>query len=83
MRLWFGVLVCAMMCGCGPTVKLFTDNTDPLMEYTLQGSGEQRVALISLNGILTNQGQSGMLRQYPSPVQEVVSQLHLAAADEG
>ena len=81
MRLCLSVLFCLVLCGCGPTVKLFTDNTEPLMEYTLQGRGDDRIAMISLNGILTNQGQSGMLRQFPSPVQEVVSQLDLAAAD--
>lgn len=69
--------------GCAPKVKLFAaKNTEPLQEQVLEGEGDGKVALIHLSGFLTSQHSQGVLRASPSPVQELVSALELAEADE-
>ncbi len=69
--------------GCAPKIKLFAaPSTDPLKEFTIQGEGEGKLALIHLRGFLTTQSAQGMLRAKPSPVQELVSALKLAEMDE-
>jgi len=74
----------AMLCvvGCAaPEVKLFSDATDPLKEFTLEGTDADKVLLISIRGLISTQPEEKLLRSMPSMVQEVVSQLNLAAAD--
>lgn len=77
-------IVFAMLCvvGCAaPEVKLFSDATDPLKEFTLEGTDEDKVLLISIRGLISTQPEEKLLRSMPSMVQEVVSQLNLAEAD--
>ncbi len=81
MKRWMAMMGLLVLTGCGPTMKIFTDNTEPLREFTLEGKGDGRVLVISLDGVISNQGSATLLRQFPSPVQEVVSQLDLAASD--
>lgn len=77
-------LLCALLLfgGCAPKVKLFSDATDPLKEFTLRGEGNDKVLLLTLRGIITDQPQKGWLGSKPSPVQELVSQLRLAEKDK-
>lgn len=74
------LFVCAAGC-MSPQVKLFTDATDPLKEFTLQGRADTKVLLIPVNGIISDFSHKGLLRTEPSMVQEVVSQLDMAAED--
>ena len=74
------LFVCAAGC-MSPQVKLFTDATDPLKEFTLQGRADTKVLLIPVNGIISDFSHKGLLRTEPSMVQEVVSQLNMAAED--
>jgi protease-4 len=68
--------------GCsGPTLKLFSDATFPLKEYTLQGKGAEKILVIHVQGILTNSPRSKVMRSLPSPVQEVVAHIQKAAED--
>ncbi|RJP85932.1 MAG: signal peptide peptidase SppA [Desulfobacteraceae bacterium] len=64
-----------------PTVKLFTDASDPLQEFTIEGDAPGKVLMISVNGIITDISPKGMLRTDPSMVQDIVSQLRLAEKD--
>ena len=69
--------------GCAPKIKIFSaQSTDPLKEFTLEGEGDDKLALIHLSGFLQTQPKQGMLRAKPSQVQELVSTLKLAAMDE-
>lgn len=72
--------VCAAGC-MSPQVKLFTDATDPLKEFTLKGEADEKVLLIPVNGIISDFSRKGFLRIEPSMVQEIVSQLDMAAKD--
>ncbi len=68
--------------GCAaPEVKLFTDATTPLQEFTLQGTEEGKVLVIPISGIISDTPNERFLRTMPSMVQEVVSQLRLAEKD--
>jgi len=71
-----------LVSGCFQTqVKFFKDATDPLIEYTLEGSGREKIALIRIEGLITDQPDKGLLRSMPSVVQETVAQLALAEQD--
>lgn len=69
--------------GCAaPRIKLFPDATDPLQEFTLQGIEKGKVLVIPIRGIISDAPRKGFPRDWPSMVQEVVSQLRLAEKDE-
>lgn len=76
-------LTVVIMSGCaGPQIKLFTDASDPLQEMTLEGTGKDKVLLISVDGVITDTSKSKFMRKMPSVVQEVVSHLRLAEKDD-
>ena len=76
------VCILTLVVGCtGPTIKLFSDATFPLREFTLQGKGKDKILVIHIKGILTDAPQSKVMRSLPSPVQEVVAQLQKASED--
>jgi len=78
-----GLLVLALLTACaGPQVKLFTDATDPLKEFTIEGTGGDKVLLIPVRGLISDSPREGLLRTSPSLVQEVVSQLRKAEKDK-
>ncbi|MBU4288647.1 MAG: S49 family peptidase, partial [Proteobacteria bacterium] len=69
--------------GCGaPNIKLFTDASAPLQEFTLQGKEKGKVLIIPVRGIISDNTKKGMLYDMPSMVQEIVSQLRMAEKDE-
>ncbi|TIH14702.1 signal peptide peptidase SppA [Marinifilum sp. JC120] len=70
------------LCGCQPKMNLFPDGTDPLLEKKLQGEGEYKVLVISIDGTISDEGKRGLLGSSPSLVQEVSSRLRLAAEDD-
>jgi protease-4 len=63
-------------------VKLFSDATDPLKEFTIQGTEKGKVLVISVRGVISTRPQEKFLRSMPSMVQEVVSQLKMAEKDK-
>jgi len=75
-------IVALMLNGCMfPTVKLFTDASDPLKEFVLEGDEEGKVLIIPVHGIVSDLPKKGMIVDEPSMVQDIVSQLKLAEAD--
>ncbi|QJB55485.1 signal peptide peptidase SppA [Pseudodesulfovibrio sp. zrk46] len=69
--------------GCAPKLKIFAaPTTEPLQEFTIEGEGEGKVALIYLTGFLASQPKQGLMRPTPSQVQELVSALRIAEKDE-
>jgi protease-4 len=65
-----------------PQVKLFSDATDPLQEFTIQGTAAGKILVISVQGIISTDPDEKFMHTMPSMVQEVVSQLKLAEADD-
>jgi protease IV len=72
-----------ILSGCGaPRIKLLTDSTDPLKEFTLEGTTREKILIIPIQGFISNSPDEGFLTSKPSVVQEVVSQLNIAEDDE-
>lgn len=68
--------------GCGaPTVNLFPDSSDPLREFTIDGTGREKVLVIHIRGSISDSPKRGLFQQRMSIVQEVVSRLRKAERD--
>ncbi len=69
--------------GCGfPAIKLPANATDPLREYVLEGEGHKKVALISVNGVISDlPSKDFLMRNTPSMMDEVIAQLNIAKQD--
>ena len=73
-----------MLVGCAaPRITLFSDASDPLREVTLDGTSDDKILVIPINGVITDSSKSKIMRTMPSVVQEVVSHLRLAEKDNG
>ncbi|MBW1696992.1 MAG: signal peptide peptidase SppA [Deltaproteobacteria bacterium] len=69
--------------GCAaPKIKLFPDETEPLREFVLQGEKKDKILMIPIKGIISDEPRRRLLFPKPSMVQEVVSQLRLAEKDK-
>jgi len=73
--------VIIMSCG-GAKIRLFTDASDPLKEFTLEGRGADKILLISVNGMISDASQKSLVRSKPSVVQQIVAQLKKAEKDK-
>lgn len=82
LRLWAVMLVALLMLGgCSlPNVSLFPE-AGPLKEVTLEGSGDEKVLVISIEGTISDKPKEKMLSSRPSMVQELVSQIKRAEKD--
>jgi protease-4 len=77
-----GMLVLSLLTACaGPQIKLFTDATDPLKEFTIEGSGGDKILLVPVRGTISDNPQKGLLSSSPSLVEQIVSQLKKAEQD--
>ena len=71
-----------VLSGCVKTqIKLFTDGTVPFEEYTLEGTGEEKILLIPVEGKISDSPKRGWLRDRPGLVQNIVAQLRKAEED--
>jgi protease-4 len=78
-----GIVVLSLLAACaGPQVKLFTDATDPLKEFTIEGSGGDKILLVPIRGTISDKPKKGLLSSSPSMVEQVVSQLRKAEQDK-
>ncbi len=68
--------------GCAsPRIKLFPSQTDPLQEFTLEGKTSEKILLLPIRGVISDNPEAGLLRTRPSTVQEAVSHLRKAEKD--
>ena len=68
--------------GCAtPRIKLFPSQVDPLQEFILDGKAPEKVLLLPVRGVISDNPQQGLLRTQPSTVQEAVSHLRKAEKD--
>lgn len=75
------VLILTAACGA-PRIKLFSDEAEPLKEFTLEGRGSDKILLIPIYGIITDTPKERLLAQSQSLVERVVSQLNKAERDD-
>lgn len=77
------MLIVMFFFGCaGPRISLFPDASDPLEEMTLEGTADDKIQLIPITGFITDSPQTRLVQTMPSVVQEAVSHLRLAEADD-
>ncbi len=78
---FYGTLILAtIILGCAPKIKLFPDATEPLREFAIAGSAKEKVLVIPVKGVISDEPKRSIFDR-PSMVQEVVSQLKLAEKD--
>jgi protease IV len=84
MKLWSWpiMIVClAAFAGCSlPKLSLFPE-AGPLKEVTLEGSGEGKVLVLTIDGPISDQPKQKLLRTEPSMVQQLVAHLQKAEKD--
>ena len=77
------MLILMMVTACsGPRIKLFSDTIDPLEEFTLEGSGTDKILLISVNGLISDMPKKGLIHTSASLVEQIVSQINKAEKDK-
>jgi protease-4 len=74
--------VLTALAGCAsPRIKLFPSQADPLQEYTLEGKAPEKILLLPIRGVISDNPRQELLRTQPSTVQEAVSHLRKAEKD--
>lgn len=76
-----GMMILLTSACINSNIRLFSDGTEPLQEFTLDGSGAERVMLIPANGVISLQTEGNVIRSHPGMVQETVSMLQIAERD--
>ena len=77
------MLILMMVTACsGPRIKLFSDTIDPLKEFTLEGSGTDKILLIPVNGLISDMPKKGLIHTSASVVEQIVSQINKAEKDK-
>ena len=77
-----GLMVGVVTGGCAPKIRLFTDGTVPYSEFTLKGTGDDKILMIPIEGKISTAPSRGLLRDRPGLVQNVMAQLRKAETDE-
>ena len=77
---FLSILLPFFLCSC-ITLNLFEDRKPALEEFTVKGAGKSKIALISINGTISNKSAKNLLAAEPGMVQSLISQLRLAARD--
>jgi protease IV len=76
------VIVFTAITACSaPKINIFGETREPLREFTLSGSGEDKILLIPVYGLISDLPNKGLIRTAPSMVELVVAQLNKAASD--
>jgi protease-4 len=83
-KIFFLTALCAVffLTACSaPRVNLFDATPGPLQEYTLEGSGKDKILIISVSGMISDTPQQELFTSKPSVVEQVVVQLNKARSD--
>jgi protease-4 len=84
MRRWpwfFMIAILVVLAGCSlPKLSLFPE-AGPLKEVTLEGSGDEKILVLTINGPISDQPKQKLLRTNPGMVQELVTHLQRAQKD--
>ncbi len=84
MRRWswlFIIAIIGVSAGCSlPKLSLFPE-AGPLKEVTLEGSGNEKILVLTINGPISDQPKQKLLRTSAGMVQELVTHLQKAEKD--
>jgi protease-4 len=84
-RQYFIILtsILVLIMGCAtPRINIFSVTPDPLKEYTLEGTGADKILLIPVNGLISDSPKKGLITTSPSLVEQVVLQINKAQKDK-
>jgi len=83
-KLYSIAMVLAVLCsGCTfVNLNLFVDKSKPLREFTLSGESSEKILIIPIDGVISNQDEFSLLTEDPGMVESVVAQLKLAEQDD-
>lgn len=82
MKRIMAICLLVVLTGCFPTnIKLISDGTEPLQEYTVEGKGKDKVLIVSVHGVISDQPEKSMLKSRQGQVSEVLAQLKKAESD--
>lgn len=81
-RPFLSILFMFFLVGCAPKVSLFGDSEQPLQETVLREGTDAKIAVISLEGFISDSARRGFMSQRPSVIDELVTRLRLAAEDD-
>lgn len=71
----------AVLVGCSlPKLSLFPE-AGPLKEITLEGTGDEKILVLTISGRISDQPKQKLLQSKPSMVQELVAHLQRAEKD--
>lgn len=72
-----------LISGCFPSAKfhLISDASDPLIEFTIEGSGKNKILILPVTGVISGKSKRTFLSTGASLVQEVLAQLKKAERD--
>lgn len=78
-----GCLTLLTLTGCfsSPQITLIKDAADPLIESVVEGSGEEKILIIPVFGVISSKSEKGFLGAKASLVQETLAQFKKAASD--
>lgn len=62
-------------------LNLFTGKSDPLQEFTLSGSGKDKVLIIPINGMISNSADFSLLSEHAGMLENITAQLQCAKED--
>lgn len=77
------ILLVIFISGCFPSarINLISDSSEPLIEFTIEGCGKNKILIIPVTGVISCQPEKGLLSSRSSLVQEVLSQFKKAESD--
>jgi len=75
-------VIVLFLIGCeAPRIRIFPRHSDPLREYTLEGTEKGKVIVIPIRGMISDAPRKQLIGTRPSMLQEIVSQLRKAEDD--
>jgi len=76
------IIVILSLTGCfSANINLRKDSSEPLIEFTIEGRGEQKILVIPVTGVISTKPEKGFLSYQSSLVQSVLAQLKKAETD--
>lgn len=75
-------VIVLFLIGCeAPRIRIFPRHSDPLREYTLEGTEKGKLIVIPIRGVISDAPRKQLIGTRPSILQEIVSQLRKAEDD--
>ncbi len=79
LKVLFAVFATMIISGCA--LNLTNNFDEPLTEISLQGDGNDKIALINVNGVISDRPQESFLVNKPSVLQDFVAKLNAIKTD--